>query len=259
VSIAPWLFSLYDKPDMAVWVTDRERFVYVRQYGAFRVDFKTGDLLKPQGTPAKILGTQERVARLVPAEVYGVACKSIGIPIEGGVVGVSFSVANEELLQQDLARLHGVVSDINESGRAIASSAEAAREQMTQLRADLERTRAQLDTIEAVRGLIASISDDSRYISLNAMVESRRLGEQGKTFAVVASEMKSLSLKTRQSVATVKHDLEEIRGRFGALGEAVAKADQHVQDQSKATQTISGSLAEILDALRSIAELAKKL
>ncbi len=259
ISVAHWIPRLFDKEDIAIWITDTEKFVQVNQYGNFKVDFKSGDPLKPGGTPAKILATQERISRLVPPEVYGVACRSIGIPISGGVLGVSFSVDSEEKLQADIGHLDSVTKALNETGAAIATRSRTLAEFMVRVRQDLELTRKEVQGVEAVGDLISTIADDTRYISLNALIEAKRVGESGRAFSVVANEMRTLSRTTADSMRKVKQDLESIRKRFEVLNGAVAQAAGDVDNQSDGAQTIARGLGEILAAISSIEAAARHL
>jgi hypothetical protein len=258
VAAAGWLHLLFDKADMAVWVADAERFIFVVQHGNFRVDFKTGDLLKPEGTPARIIATGQRVARLVPPHVYGVSCKSIGFPLPGGAIGVSFSVDHEEAVQRDLSSLQTLSGAINTAGRSIAGNAQALQGFMERVGHDLNEATKQLTAIDAIGALIASVAEETRYISLNALIEAHRV-EGGSTFVVVANEMKELSAKTRASVQQVSVTLESLQKRFGDLSAAVASARTHVNEQSSATQAISSELDQVSESIRRIEALARQL
>lgn len=255
VAAAGWVRSLFDRDDMAVWVTDHERFLHVAQYGSFSVDFKTGDLLRPGGTPAKIIATGQRVSRLVPAEVYGVACKTIGFPVGSGAMGVSFSIAYEEALQRDLGSLQDSARRFTASSGSLAGSAKALGSFMGRVSEDLEQAHQQLRAIDRVGLLIASIAEDARYISLNALIEAHRV-EEGNSFIVVAKEMKALSSKIQAALLEVGTNLESMQGRFQALQQAVGSARRHVDEQSDASQAISRELQQVSEAIHGIEQLA---
>jgi len=64
--------------------------------------------------------------------------------------------------------------------------------------------------IRAVVGLIAEIAEQTNLLALNATIEAARAGEAGKGFAVVASEVKSLSNQTRTATEDIAKRIEAV-------------------------------------------------
>lgn len=256
---APLLHRLFDKEDLAVWVTDTERFLYVSKHGSFDVDFDVGDALKPNGTPRQVIETQQRVVRIVPPDVYGVSCKTIGLPVVGGAFGVAFSIEYEEALQRDLASLQTIASSITGAGRTIADNAQALQNFMLRVSQDLQEAGNQLTAVGALGTSMGAIAEDARYISLNALIEAHRVGTAGHSFVVVATEMKELSVKTREFVVEVSKTLKSMQARFAALSNAVSTARSQANEQSSATQSISRELQTVSESIRRIEHQAREL
>lgn len=61
-----------------------------------------------------------------------------------------------------------------------------------------------IDDIQSTLNLIEDVASQSELLSLNATIESARFGEDGKGFAIVASEMNKLSSKTEQATKDIK-------------------------------------------------------
>ena len=111
------------------------------------------------------------------------------------------------------------------------------------------------ESIGSVLDVIRGIADQTNLLALNAAIEAARAGEQGRGFAVVADEVRSLARRTQESTQEIQTMIENMQNGTQNAVEAMMKGCDHVETSVQQAEKAGQSLEQIADIVKSIADM----
>ncbi|KPH92728.1 methyl-accepting chemotaxis protein [Pseudoalteromonas sp. US3C1013] len=145
------------------------------------------------------------------------------------------------LLNQMVSEISKVSSTIGESGR---------------LASDLESSS---NNINVVVDVIGSIAEQTNLLALNAAIEAARAGEQGRGFAVVADEVRSLAKRTQDSTREIVDIVELLQKNSKAMEQSSKQCHEGIISCVEQAKNAGLKIDEIEQSVIKIADMSMQI
>lgn len=153
---------------------------------------------------------------------------------------------------KEVARGNEVITHANTAINELSST-------VTALNKVLERLTEGSGKIASVADVIRAVAEQTNLLALNAAIEAARAGEQGRGFAVVADEVRTLAQRTQRSTEDIQAIIGELSESTQLAGDNMEQC-QHLVDRSVSEMVnVSDALTAITNAVSAIDLLSHQI
>jgi len=188
---------------------------------------------------------------LAAEQVSGVVEEMVG---SVKAVSLNASSAAKAAQEADSAAKQGraIVNETVKSINSLAGEVERASEVIRQLEADTANVGSILDVIKG-------IAEQTNLLALNAAIEAARAGEQGRGFAVVADEVRTLASRTQDSTQEIQTVIEQLQAAARSAVEVMSSSKERAQTSVDQAAKTDESLQAITEKVESITAMNNQI
>ncbi|GGX54780.1 hypothetical protein GCM10007392_22800 [Saccharospirillum salsuginis] len=158
--------------------------------------------------------------------------------------------ASDEVAQSE-HRAHDIETAINS---AVTSNSELSAS-MTSAVGVIESLDAEVAGIEQILDVIRNIAEQTNLLALNAAIEAARAGEQGRGFAVVADEVRTLASRTQSSTQDIRSKIETVMTGSRDAVDSITASVETASDTSHRVNHVKEAFDDYLTYISRISEL----
>lgn len=160
-----------------------------------------------------------------------------------------------ESAQQALTATQGAEAAAQQGLQVVAQTDQAMQhlmQEMSQTKPKVEALARNSTNINQILSVITAIAEQTNLLALNAAIEAARAGEQGRGFAVVADEVRSLAHRTQHSIGEIQSVIEQLQQGTQEVVSAILSGHQQAQttqQQALASVAVLEKINEAIDTI----------
>ena len=178
---------------------------------------------------------------------------AIGSAVKLFVTAVKEVTEKTKIASQATGEARASAESNADTARLASSNIQQLVDEVNASSATLRNLQDQVTSIDEVLNLIDAIADQTNLLALNAAIEAARAGEQGRGFAVVADEVRTLAARTQESTVTIQNKMALLNTSVGSSVESMSRAAISAKGGIHLVESVSRTLIKLSDHVTALA------
>ncbi|SHN63418.1 methyl-accepting chemotaxis protein [Desulfitobacterium chlororespirans] len=251
--------------DVGVCVSNLDEVLFYKPALTLDLKVKPGDRIRSGSALFRAVHEKRRVVIQMDSSLYGVPYVGVGNPILDakqtviGAITISESTERYEIMKKASAQIGINISSIASSSEEISAQTEEIASTSRVLTETFNGFKQNVKNTDQVLGLIKSIAQQSNLLGLNAAIEAARVGDQGRGFGIVATEIRKLSGMTSDSIGNVEKIIRTVQEDNTLVLKEVVQIANMIDQIATAISQIAESTQQLSVMSEEFNHLAREL
>lgn len=250
--------------DIGITIADTEKYVDFIPCGNTPKLVKPGDIIPKDTIVSECIKTGKRTVKKVPSEVFGFPYIAIGMPIKEnnkiiGAISLLVSTDKQENILCISNNISKELKQVSTSSKSINNELGELMQISNELNEISSKSIKYINETDSILNIIQNISRKTNLLGLNASIEAARVGESGKGFEVVASEIRKLAINTSESINKINEILSGIKVTSNEQKELIGNINNIVKTQSESTNDTNNNIEKLYLHFNNLIDHTKNL
>jgi archaellum component FlaC len=245
-------------------ISNTERFLNVVNSEHIKLNANIGELLPSKSAAAACINAKKITYVIVPKETFGIELQTIGIPIQDEHKNIIGSIAlGTRTFKKEILEIVQNLSDSMEQISQIINNVSDEIQNIVNINTNIltkaNKTKYHAEQTDDVLIIIKDVATRTNLLGLNASIEAARSGEYGRSFSVVAKEIRTLSTSSKTSTGKVYEILTSIKDSINIICESIQQSNSSIEDQSNQIEELANTINELTLTAKTLKKLSNAI